>query len=101
MGLFDTVTVPAQNCRRCQAPLKGWQSKDGPCLLLTLEFYRVSRFYTACGRCQTWHEYVLRDRVRPLSDYQLHVGGPGDDAVPDGTPVDDEPGVAPSPAPGA
>lgn len=35
MSMFDQyLPVPALQCPVCAMPLSGWQSKDGPCLLL-------------------------------------------------------------------
>jgi hypothetical protein len=78
MGMFDYVTdLPDQVCRKCAAPLHGWQSKDGECLMLNVPFWRCMNFYTSCSVCRTWHEYVLRDHgARPLSDYRLLTDEP-------------------------
>ena len=82
MGMFDEITVtPMQVCRQCGEPLAGWQSKDDACLMRTLPFWKVNRFYTSCWRCHTWHEFVRREVECPLTDYRLFVGGPAVDAA--------------------
>ena len=76
MGMFDWIKVePEQFCRECEAPLSGWQSKDGDCILETLNYWEVDCFYTCCDECHAWHEFSLkypRDH-HPLSDYELKV----------------------------
>ena len=39
MGMFDTyIPKPDLHCPRCGDALSNWQSKDGPCCLLTYAF---------------------------------------------------------------
>jgi len=76
MGMFDDVTeVPQQKCQGCGTDLAGWQSKDGPCQLEQIPFWRVSEFYTSCHKCGMWHQFDLRvePTPRPLSDYVLSI----------------------------
>ena len=61
MGMFDEVKYEAP-CWKCGEILKHWQSKDGPCNLLTLFPTEVDNFYDSCGKCGAWNEY---DRVPP------------------------------------
>jgi hypothetical protein len=77
MGMFDDITeVPPQKCRECGAKLGRWQSKDGPCQLLELPFWKVNQFYTSCDKCGVWHQFdrVVDPPPVPLSDYQLRIG---------------------------
>lgn len=70
MGMFDDITYEAP-CPICQAPVTGWQSKQGPCVLnqytprefvtavgkeLPIAPRRSSpvHFYTSCKECDTW-----------------------------------------------
>lgn len=73
MGMFDDVTdVPEVKCRKCGAPVTGWQSKDGPCMLAPVPFWAVRNFYASCAECDEWHEFVLKRPVKyDLSDYEL------------------------------
>lgn len=61
MGMFDYVKYEA-NCKSCGKPLSNFQSKDGECMLSTLEPKDVKRFYTSCYNCKTWNEF----EVQPL-----------------------------------
>ena len=78
MGMFDWVNVPPMNCPNCgKDGLRGWQSKDGPCLMETVDYWSVSQFYTYCEACKAWIQF---DRKKipeaPLSDYDLTVTKP-------------------------
>ena len=74
MGMFDYVTVPQEfrACPKCGAALEEFQSKDGECLLSTLDYRLVGNFYTSCESCQAWVEY--RRKIPPAmgpQDYEL------------------------------
>lgn len=56
MGMFDYVNYTCP-CPNCGTPLSGFQSKSGPCLLLTLEPKDVRNLYTSCRNCNHWIEY--------------------------------------------
>lgn len=58
MGMFDYVKYEA-NCRKCGELLKEFQSKDGDCMMETLEPKDVQRFYTNCDACDTWNEFKV------------------------------------------
>ena len=64
MGMFDHVKYEAP-CAKCGVILTDWQSKDGPCLLQTLDPHQVRNFYTSCDACKQWNEYdvIPRDIV--------------------------------------
>jgi hypothetical protein len=72
MGMFDYINGPQMKCVECDAELRGWQSKDGPCELDTLDFTQVDRFYTSCDKCGTWHEWN-RKPARGLQDFSLNT----------------------------
>lgn len=72
MGMFDYVVfeVPCPNCGKT---VKGFQSKDGDCLMETVKPWTVSNFYTSCT-CGTWIEYrrkPAKTREDWLDDYDL------------------------------
>ena len=69
MGMFDYVNHEAK-CPECGAIVDGFQSKDGPCELITLEISDVDNFYTDCAKCNAWLEY---ERVK-MPTFQLYVG---------------------------
>ena len=78
MGMFDWVNVPVEiKCPRCNMPLKGWQTKDTVCELITVELKDVYCFYTHCDGCGQWVEYVRKANVEtPLADFELKPGRP-------------------------
>lgn len=47
MGMFDWVAYSTV-CSKCGKVLNGFQSKDGPCELLTLHPSEVDYFYNWC-----------------------------------------------------
>jgi hypothetical protein len=55
MGMFDNIHFEME-CPSCGETVSGFQSKDGPCLLLTLYPGYVSNFYTRCD-CGLWIEF--------------------------------------------
>jgi hypothetical protein len=67
MGMFDHVSYQAK-CSCCGQEITRWQTKDGPCLLMTLEPSEVRNFYATCPSCYTWNEYnveILTYNVKP------------------------------------
>jgi len=56
MGMFDYVEYEA-NCECCGEPLSGFQSKDGDCVLDTIQPSQVDNFYCQCNNCKTWHDF--------------------------------------------
>ena len=73
MGMYDTVIGITRDCEKCGEPLKDWQSKDGECDLKELNYWEVDNFYTSCDVCDTWHEYILKNKRSyiPLSSYDF------------------------------
>ena len=58
MGMFDWVKAPESlTCRKCDGPLTGFQSKDGPCQLEEIPAEQVEYFYTSCKACDEWNEF--------------------------------------------
>jgi len=77
MGMFDWIKYE-MSCPKCRAKVKGFQSKDGPCILAELEYWEVDNFYSSCKGCGAWIEFTLqRERIRErfqLEDYKMEVG---------------------------
>ena len=72
MGMFDNINYDGK-CKKCNDELN-WQSKDGDCLLRTLEPKDVNNFYSLCDKCGTWNEkevnningeLVIKDSLHP------------------------------------
>jgi hypothetical protein len=59
MGMFDWVEYD-DICPECGAKLEGFQSKTGPCELLSLQPKDVRNFYTSCDTCDAWVEYRVK-----------------------------------------
>lgn len=75
MGMFDSINFK-MNCPRCKKDMGDFQSKDGPCLLIELEFFEVDNFYTSCNHCLTWVEFTLNKRPNrklTIKDYDKSV----------------------------
>lgn len=77
MGMFDWVNFE-YDCPICGSKVTGFQSKDGPCELKTLEYWQVNNFYTHCDTCDYWVEFKLkkelRNPYRPIEDYEINNG---------------------------
>lgn len=58
MGMYDNVIYKTE-CPDCKEPLSEFQSKDGPCALVTLEPKDVQNFYTSCPKCGVWVEFEV------------------------------------------
>lgn len=56
MGMFDYVNYECE-CPECGGKVSGFQSKDGECLMDTLETKDVSNFYSSCDECGGWIEF--------------------------------------------
>ncbi len=78
MGMFDDIKYEAP-CPICGAPITGWQSKDGPCVLDRMtpaELASVSGsgerreksalFYTSCDTCDAWVDIKIEVRAESL-----------------------------------
>jgi len=71
MGIFDSVNFKIK-CSECGNVIDDFQSKDGDCLLNTLEFWEVDNFYSFCPTCNKRIEFTLKtevsDRIRKKID---------------------------------
>lgn len=57
MGMFDYVKYEC-DCPRCGATVDGFQSKSGDCRLATVPPTSVDYFYSICGECGLFLDYV-------------------------------------------
>lgn len=82
MGLFDSIDYSCE-CPLCGEQLGGFQSKDGPCQMENLKPWEVSNFYTGCGSCGAWVEFVRKKNAPPVparqappepEDWEDHYG---------------------------
>jgi hypothetical protein len=62
MGMFDYVKYPETPCKNCGEPLTEFQSKDGPCELLTLLPADVNKFYEFCNNCKTMNYFIVHKK---------------------------------------
>lgn len=70
MGMFDHVNVDI-SCPECGGKVD-WQSKDGPCVLTTVDPTEVTDFGCYCHECHTSHSFsrlapVRTERETPFS----------------------------------
>lgn len=75
MGMYDYVDVEIA-CPRCSNKLNGFQTKYGPCLMHTLQFWEVDEFYCNCVKCGTFVKFVLPcrpNREIKIDDYDRVV----------------------------
>jgi len=56
MGMFDYVQHECA-CPVCHSKVTGFQSKCGPCGLLTLQPSEVDAFYASCPKCGCWIDF--------------------------------------------
>ena len=59
MGMFDYVDISIK-CPECLEWVSGFQSKDGPCRLLTIPLERVDSLHAKCKNCGKWLEFYRR-----------------------------------------
>lgn len=76
MGMFDNVNFKMK-CPKCRFLIDNFQSKDGSCLMVTLDFWEVGNFYGGCSKCNSWVEFTLKstrpNRKLTLKDYKKEV----------------------------
>jgi len=65
--MFDYVDFKC-DCPTCGAEVKGFQSKDGVCLLTTIKPWETCRFYSSCKECKTRIEYMRADEAPVLNE---------------------------------
>lgn len=63
MGMYDYIDFKAP-CVKCGTEILNWQSKDGDCVLGTLQPLQVNHFYSYCPSCGEWHDY-FRNQLKP------------------------------------
>lgn len=74
MGMFDYINFKC-DCPVCGAEIEGFQSKDGPSDLVTLEYWEVDRFYSECPKCLAWIDFIREGKkpYAPINDYKQIV----------------------------
>lgn len=65
MGMFDEINY-FDSCPKCGYELSGFQSKDGPCTLESLEPSDVRNFYCVCNKCHVFINYDVK-----VTDYYV------------------------------
>ncbi len=79
MGMFDYIDFKTE-CPKCGEKVTGFQSKDGPCQLETLNYWEIDNFYAACDNedCDAWIEYkrtvIIPPLQVPITHYKRTVG---------------------------
>lgn len=74
MGMYDRVSdgnKPLElECPVCGQFVTDFQSKDGPCHLVYVDYRELRNFYSSCGNCKTWLEYKQKPlKAIDLDDY--------------------------------
>ena len=76
MGMFDDIKFEI-NCPKCGERVTGFQSKDGPCRLLTLEYWEVDNFYSSCNKCGAWIDFTRKEipprQPIPIDEYEMEI----------------------------
>ena len=74
MGMFDYVKYEMK-CPTCGRLLNDFQSKDGMCVMATLEITEVRNFYISCKRCRTWIVFSRKlEFAQGIDDFAMTVG---------------------------
>jgi len=82
--MFDEILFEMP-CPECGHILKGFQSKDGPCSLQTLEFWQVDNFYDKCSKCGLWVEFTAKKKKkRQITEYKMYTRKSGEDKLQEG-----------------
>lgn len=71
MGMFDFINYKA-NCENCGKELTEFQSKDGECLMRTLQPKDVDSFYSICDNCNAWHDFEV-ERVCTVNNITVTI----------------------------
>jgi hypothetical protein len=74
MGMFDNVSYECA-CPVCHDKVDGFQSKDGECIMETLEPSQVCTFYTTCGNCGCWLEFNATKHINTKFILTAHGKG--------------------------
>lgn len=57
MGMFDYVRFELHRCPKCKGgPVRGFQSKDLSCDMVTVDIQALQRWYDVCDKCEAWLE---------------------------------------------
>ena len=73
MGMFDHVNFKMK-CPKCGTELNNFQSKDGPCVLATLEISDVWNLYDSCAKCGAWVEFTRKKHEDvTIEDFEMKV----------------------------
>lgn len=82
MGMYDYINYEC-DCPNCGKKIKDFQSKDGPCAIITLDWWEVRNFYSRCDNedCRTWMEFSLpnlrrSNRKLTIKDYKVRIEKP-------------------------
>ena len=74
--MFDDIKLEI-DCPRCGTKVGNFQSKDGPCLMATLDFWEVNYFYSSCPKCKVWIKFNRKRKMKPapvpLTDFKMEV----------------------------
>jgi len=77
MGMFDRIKFEMK-CLKCGNLLNGFQSRDGPCKLLLLDFWEVNNFYEYCQKCKIFISFDIErrpNRELTIQDYVMTKDG--------------------------
>ena len=64
MGMFDYVNYECI-CPVCKSKVSGFQTKDGDCVLDTLQPTSVLHFYSSCDKCGCWIDF----KAKPATNF--------------------------------
>lgn len=68
VGMYDNVKF-VMECPVCKAPVTGFQSKDGRCVLGVLSPKNVSNFYSHCSKCGAYINFERKYEESAEIDY--------------------------------
>ena len=66
--LFDYVEYEDE-CPQCGRKLIEFQTRDGDCVMDTLQPYQVKHFHTSCPKCDVWIEYKVTCFITRKANY--------------------------------
>ena len=74
MGMYDNIRYE-MDCPKCETRVASFQSKDGVCMLIELDFWEVNNFYSDCPKCGAWIEFNRKKprQPSPIDDYEMTV----------------------------
>jgi len=73
MGMYDTIIAPEIKCPECGAAVTEFQSKSGPCEMLTFQHWQIYNFYASCPGCDAWIEFNRVPPKVPIPNYEMTV----------------------------